>query len=486
VKRIPKLVIIGRPNVGKSSLFNRFFGRRRALVHDLPGVTRDRLEEQVEWWLEARRFPITLVDTGGLGGEHFAEEIDRQVEIALGEADIALMLFDARTGLTPADEDVLQRLRRAGVTAKIPVVGVVNKVDATTHEELLADFYAAGLDPIVTVSAEHGRGIEDLKTVVRDELRRTMGDELDENAPLAENLSAPAARSEEPRTEASEELEEPAEAPEPPTPRVPRVAIVGRPNVGKSTFVNALLGEERMIASPIAGTTVDAVDSYVELDGKPFVLIDTAGIRRRSKTEKGVEVLSVIQARKALERCDVAILMLDGESGTTDQDEKIGGLIEEIGCGVILCVNKWDTQEGKKDFSREDAAGIVRKKIAFLRYAPLLFTSAKFGKGIRGLGDLIQEILEQRRVKISTKEFTDWVRREAPIHNPMNAKFYLCHQASRHPPTFVCHVNDPEKVHFSLKRHLVNAIRERWGFMGNPVRLLFVKGGGWKGGYGAK
>lgn len=260
------------------------------------------------------------------------------------------------------------------------------------------------------------------------------------------------------------------------TQQLPRLVIVGRPNVGKSTMVNALVGEERMIASPIAGTTVDAVDSEAELGGRPFVLIDTAGIRRKSKTERGVEVLSVVQARKALERCDVAVLLLDGESGITDQDEKIGGLIEEVGCGVVLVVNKWDTQRGKKGFGRQEASEIIRKEMGFLRYAPILFASARQGRGFDDLGDLILEILEQRRVKVATHELTEWVRKASTIHNPMNAKFYLAHQSGRYPPTFVFHVSDPERIHFSLRRHLANGIREKWGYMGSPIRLVFVKG----------
>jgi GTP-binding protein len=231
-----------------------------------------------------------------------------------------------------------------------------------------------------------------------------------------------------------------------------------------------------MITSPIAGTTVDAVDSLTYLNEKPFVLIDTAGIRRKSKTEQGIEVLSFVQARKALERADVAILMLDGETGIVDQDEKIGGLIEEIGCAVILMVNKWDTQRRNKEFTRDEAAERIRKSMGFLKYAPIVFVSAKERRGFQDLGDLISEILHQKQLKIPTHQFTEWVRKEALIHNPMAAKFYLCHQSGRNPPTFVCHVNDPERVHFSLKRHFLNALRERWGFMGSPVRLLFVAG----------
>lgn len=255
------------------------------------------------------------------------------------------------------------------------------------------------------------------------------------------------------------------------------MAIVGKPNVGKSTLVNALVGEDRMITSPIAGTTVDSVDSTAILNDKEFLLIDTAGIRRKSKTEQGIEVLSVVQTRKALERADIAILLLDGDEGVTDQDEKIGGLIEEAGCAVILAINKWDTQKSNPKFTKEMASEKIRKKMAYLKYAPMMFVSAKERRGLDDLGDLVEEILHQRRLKIPTHEFTEWVRKESTIHNPDNAKFYMCHQTGRNPPTFVCHVNNPDQVHFSLRRHLVNAMRERWGFMGNPVRLLFLKGG---------
>ncbi|MCM2278335.1 MAG: ribosome biogenesis GTPase Der [Oligoflexia bacterium] len=445
--RLPRIVIIGRPNVGKSTLFNRLLGRRQALVHDLPGVTRDRIEQESDWWVGGRKYRLLLTDTGGLGGEHFAEEIRKQVEMALRDADAVIALFDAQAGLTAADEELVGELKRKGVHRKAPVYCVVNKVDAESHEKLVSEFFALGLEQVLTVSAEHGRGIDDLQEAVIGGL----APELTEQAASGDSRE-----------------EEPA--------RVPRVAIMGRPNVGKSTLTNALLGEERMITSPIAGTTVDAVDSLTELNGKPFVLVDTAGIRRKSKTEKGVEVLSVVQAKKALERSDVAILLLDGEKGITDQDEKIGGLIQEAGCGVILALNKWDTQKRNPKFTQEMAAERVRKTMAYLNYAPILFVSAKERTGFQDLGELIMEILHQRQLKIPTHEFTEWVRQESTIHNPKNAKFFLCHQAGKYPPTFICHVNDPERVHFSLKRHLINALRERWGYMGSPVRLLFVRG----------
>lgn len=456
----PRIVIIGRPNVGKSTLFNRLFGRRRALVHDMPGVTRDRLEEEATWWVKGREAQVILTDTGGLGGDRFAEEIEGQVKTALGEADLILMLWDGQVGLTPLDDELILKLQQSGVLGRIPALGVVNKVDAESHEDRVADFYASGLDPIVTISAEHGRGIEDLQEAILELLPSAWKEGKD--------LAPEEGEKEEGETEGASEGAE--------MPKVLRIAVVGRPNVGKSTLINAILREKRMITSPIAGTTVDAVDSEVLWGDRPYVFIDTAGIRRKSKTEQGVEVLSVVQTRKALERCDLAILVMDGESGVTDQDEKIGGLIEEVGCSVILVVNKWDTQRGNKDFGRDEAAEVIREKMAYLRYAPLLFMSAKQGRGIDQLPDLIDEILAQRKVKVLTHEFTEWVRAKSEIHNPMNARFYLCHQSGRNPPTFVCHVNHPDKVHFSLRRHLVNGIREKWGYMGSPIRLLFVEG----------
>jgi GTP-binding protein len=438
-----RIVIIGRPNVGKSTLFNRLLGRRRSLVHDEPGVTRDRIIEPAKWWIRGKSFSAELVDTGGLGGERFSDEIKKQVQLALSEAHVVLFLLDSQSGLTPHDEVLVRELNRSGVIGKIPVLVVVNKVDAEVHEERIADFFSLGIEPVLTVSAEHDRGIDDLREAIASAIGFTGESPIEET---------------------------PAEA------RIPRIAIVGRPNVGKSTLLNALLGTDRMITSPIAGTTVDSVDSLVELNGKPFLFVDTAGIRRKSKTEQGVEVLSVVQTRKALENADIAILVLDGEVGISDQDEKIGGLIEEVGCGVVLAMNKWDTQRKNQEFTCDLAAERIRKKMAYLRYAPILFLSAIHRKGFETLGDLLEEMIHQRSLKIPTHEFTEWVRKEATVHNPMNAKFFLCHQTGRNPPSFACHVNDPEKIHFSLRRHLVNAIRERWGYMGSPIRMHFIEG----------
>ncbi|MGE0615069.1 MAG: ribosome biogenesis GTPase Der [Bacteriovoracia bacterium] len=434
-----RLVIAGRPNVGKSTLFNRLIGKRRALVHDEPGVTRDRIEEKTTWLWGGRQLDLLVTDTGGMLGEKFDAEISRQVQMAADHANLILFVVNGQEGLVDVDRDVALRLRRLGKDKTIWLL--VNKVDTHGHEDRAADFYELGFDRLFTVSAEHDRGIDDLKDAIFEDF---------------------------------EEYCEPLEG-EPEKDRTPQIAIVGRPNAGKSTFTNALLKEERMITSPMAGTTIDAVDSYTELNGHPFILIDTAGIRRKSKTEKGVEVLSVVQARKALERAELAILMIDGEEGPSDQDEKIGSLIEEAGCSMIVAVNKWDTQKSNPGFTKKIAVEWIQTRMTYLNYAPLIFISAKNGTGFKDLGDLMHDILEQRRVKIDTREYTEWVRKESEIHNPHGAKFYMCHQSGSHPPSFVGHVNDPKKIDFSLKRHLVNAMRSRWGFMGSPVRLHFVK-----------
>ena len=467
------VVIVGRPNVGKSSLFNRLLGRKRSLVLDVPGVTRDRIVEPATFWVAAVEYPVNLIDTGGLGEGQFKEEIKGQVETALTEASIVLFVMDIRAGLTTEDREVWSSLRKAGIHGKVPVIGVLNKADSERYDEEMADFYSLGLDLLLTVSAEHALGIDDLKDTIV-----AMTDAV-AKAPRAQKSDSDDSDESEDSDEidenAVESLDEIPDEEEVKTHRLPHIAIIGQPNVGKSTILNAIFGEKRTIVSPIAGTTVDPIDLKINWNGRDFIMIDTAGIRRKNKTEQGVEVLSVVQTRKTLERADLALLMMDGEKGIYDQDEKIAGLIEEAGCSVILVLNKWDTQMNNDQFSQKLAEEELRKKIRFLGYAPLVFTTATQSLGLDRLFRVIEVLLEQRRRKLSTRELTDFIRAEAEIHNPFNARFYMIHQSGRNPPTFVAHVNDPKKIDFSLSRHLVRAIRDKWGFQGTPIRFHFIK-----------
>ncbi len=497
------VVIVGRPNVGKSSLFNRLLGRRRSLVLDTPGVTRDRIKESVEWWVYAKPVLVNLVDTGGLGHELFRHEIARQVKTALDVANVVLFVMDIRAGLTNEDRSVLQELRRSGLKDRVPLIAVLNKADSDRIEdEMIHDFYALGIEKMIAISAEHGLGIDDLKDLVvqlfeESKTEYSQEEEAEESEKLneeeksffsdddfaddeSENLDSRNAAdlidsrviSEKDAEQADEKEEKEFQSYTPP---IPSIAIVGQPNVGKSTLLNAICGEDRSIVSPVAGTTVDAIDTKVNWNGQDFLFVDTAGIRRKNKTEQGVEVLSVVQTRKALERASLAILMIDAEKGVYDQDEKIAGMIEDAGCSVIMVLNKWDTQVDNKEFSQKKAEEQLRGQIRFLGYAPLVFTTAKDGIGLDRLYRLIQVVLEQRTLKLSTREITEFIRREVEIQNPDNAKFYFVLQASRNPPTFVAHVSDPNKIHFSMTRHLVKSIRERWGYLGTPIRLLLTK-----------
>ncbi len=478
-----RVAVVGRPNVGKSTLFNRLLGRRRAIVHDMPGVTRDRIEERAEWYVGGHKYAIQLIDTGGLGHALFESEIEEQVNIALSESDAVLFLCDSQEGYTQMDAAVLKGLRQGGVLASLPIAVIANKVDEPVHEERVNDFYEAGIDPVIAVSAEHNRGIQTIKEWVISVVVKESKEQDETEAFEETEIDAEAESEIESKTDTEEQLEvEPKSLEELPLDEIPVgevdpskpicIAVVGRPNVGKSTFVNALLGRQRMITSSIAGTTSDSIDSQLDWQGRPYLLIDTAGVRRKSKTEKGIEVLSVVQTKKTLDRADIALLVLDGGEGVSDQDEKIGGLIEDAGTSVVIMVNKWDLQ-GQTGFKREEGAQHIREQMKFLKYAPIMFISAKNQKGYDNLKDLIDDIIEQKRLKVTTREFSDWVRKESEIHNPFGAKFYLSHQAGKYPPTFVSHVNDPKKVDFSLRRHLVNAIREKWGFMGSPIRMIF-------------
>lgn len=439
------IVLLGRPNVGKSALFNRLLGRKKSLVHDLPGVTRDRIIADTAWDMKEGSVAIRLIDTGGIGGKNFDAEIRRQVEIAFEEADVALLVLDSQTGPTNEDLEVLRWIRSAGLERKARLLAIANKVDDSMHEERANDFYELGFTEIIGVSAEHGRGIP----VLRERILEEAGSRA---------------------KKAVEPVEGEPDLPEPERDRTPRIAIVGKPNAGKSTLLNALLGQERAIVSPIAGTTVDPVDTPAFIGKLPVVLVDTAGIRKKSKTKQGVEVLSIVQARKQLEQADLALLVLDASEGASDQDEKIAGLVEEMGASVVVLLNKWDLL-GEK-VTRKDAEKKLRHSMPFLSYATVLYISGLKKKGLNTLEREIRGVLEDRKVRITAKELTDWLKGELNISNPDSVKLFYAHMAGSRPPTFILHVNDPRKMHFSLRRKIVNRLRGRWGFRGSPVRLV--------------
>jgi len=445
----PIVALVGRPNVGKSTLFNRLIGERLAVVADRPGTTRDRLVAEAEW--RGRTFDV--VDTGGidptkpglseplsLDSADYIPQIRAQAEMAAASADVILMLVDGETGPIPADREVADLLRRRvrSVSAP-PVLLVVNKCDNADRRKQAMEFFEFGLGDPIPISALHGTGT---------------GDMLDR---LVEALP-PAAAMEEEHDRVG-------------------IAIIGRPNVGKSSLLNRLLGEERVLVSPIPGTTRDAVDTHIDFGDVPITLIDTAGIRRRGKVEPGVEKYSVLRALKAVERADVVFMLVDASQGVTAQDAHVAGMAIEKHKSAVVLVNKWDliptAQADKADFTLH-----IRQELKFLDYVPVLFISALTGKGVEEILPLALEVHEERLRRIPTAEVNrllrDAIERHAPpTQSGRRLKLFYASQVRSDPPTFVFHVNDPKLVHFTYARFLENQIRERYGFLGTPLRLSF-------------
>lgn len=424
---LPTVVIVGRPNVGKSTLFNAIIGRRKAITGDEPGITRDRIAGEAVH----RRRRFRVIDTGGVIPDEEAlipSEILRQARVALDEAAHIVFLIDGRTEITAADRDLAMMLRRLGK----PVTLAVNKIDAPKREVLAAEFYSLGFERVIPVSAEHRLGI-------------------------AELLDA--------ATESFPETEAPAEEDAGERPRAIRVAIIGRPNVGKSTLLNALLGQERAIVSPVAGTTRDSVDERMVIDGREYVFVDTAGIRRKGKTRLMAEKLSVVMARKHIRMAHIALLVLDAEEGPVGGDATIGGYAHEEGRALVLVVNKWDLFD---DHRRKEFEAAARAQLRFLDYAPVVFLSAKERRGIPALLDKINLCWESFNFRAPTGELN---RLAGQFQLERGRRIYYITQPSVRPPTFVLFMESDEPLHFSTERHIINRLRERFGFPGTPIVL---------------
>jgi GTP-binding protein len=431
--RRPVVAIVGRPNVGKSALFNRLIGQRKAIVEDIPGTTRDRLYGDVEW----KDLYYTLIDTGGLepdSEEGYPALIRDQVQIALTEAEVILFVVDATVGITATDAEIAELLRR---TDK-PVLLIANKGDNPARQELAVEFYELGLGDPLSVSAYHGLGVREVQDALIELL---------------------------PPTESEEETD------------VLRIAVVGRPNVGKSALVNAILGEGRVIESEVPGTTRDAVDTPFAYKDRQLVLVDTAGIRRPGKVEKGIEKYSVMRARDAIERADVVVLVLDATQKLAQQDLHIAGDVVDAHRALIIAVNKWDLLEDEDEL-RDEYTEVIVSRTKFAPWVPLAFISAKHGLNIEGLLDLAVEVGDARSVRIPTAEVNAALREAVAKHPPPSTgkrqlRIFYATQAGIRPPTFVFFCNDASLVHFSYRRFLENHFRRRFGFEGTAIKLEF-------------
>jgi GTP-binding protein len=430
----PIVAIVGRPNVGKSTFFNYLAGRRISIVEDTPGVTRDRIYTEVEW----RNRKFTLIDTGGIepySEDKIMQQMKNQAEIAIETADVIVFMVDMKDGLTASDREVATMLRKS----RKPVILTVNKVDKVGDlPPEVYEFYNLGMDNLMTVSSIHGLGVGDLL----DEIYKYFPDEVDE--------------------EYDEE--------------VIKVAVIGKPNAGKSSLINKILGEERVIVSDIPGTTRDAIDTYVENDEGKFVFIDTAGIRRQSRINENIERYSTIRSWTAIERADVCLIMIDAVEGVTEQDTKIAGYAHEQGKASIIVVNKWDLVE-KDTGTLEEYRKTVLEKLGFMLYAPVMFISAKTGQRVDKIYELVKYVANQAALRISTGVLNDLLNEaiamvQPPSDKGRRLKIYYMTQASVKPPTFVLFVNNMELMHYSYERYLENQLRKSFGFEGTPIRFI--------------
>lgn len=430
----PIVAVVGRPNVGKSTFFNYLAGSRISIVEDTPGVTRDRIYAEIEW----RNRKFTLIDTGGI--EPYSEDIimqqmKRQAEIAIETADVIIFMVDAKGGMTATDKEVATMLRKS----QKPVVLTVNKVDRVGDPPPeVYEFYNLGMGDMVVISSVHGLGMGDLLDAVFEHFPEDIDDTEDED--------------------------------------VIKVAVVGKPNAGKSSLINSILGEERVIVSDIPGTTRDAIDTNVINDGQKFTFIDTAGIRKRSKINEVIEKYSTIRSWTAIERADVCLIMIDAQDGVTEQDTKIAGYAHEQGKASIIVVNKWDLIE-KETGTLEEYRKVVHEKLGFMTYAPVLFISAKTGQRVHKIYELIKFVANQAAFRISTGMLNDLVNEAVAMVQPPSdkgkrLKIYYMTQAGIKPPSFVVFVNDLELFHYSYERYLENQLRKNFGFEGTPIRFI--------------
>lgn len=444
MSRTPLVALVGRPNVGKSTLFNRIVGRRLAVVSEVAGTTRDRLYTDAEWIGKT----FTIVDTGGIeitegrntaplseDSERFLPLIRQQASIAIQDADVIVQVVDGQVGITAADREVADILRQS----KKPTLVASNKLESSKLWNTAYEFYELALGEVYPVSALHGAGTGDLLDAIINAIPENFG-EIEEDDSI-------------------------------------KIAILGRPNTGKSTLLNKLIGAERAIVSPIAGTTRDATDTKIKWHGEDFTLIDTAGIRRRGKIDPGIEKYSVLRAIKALQRADIALLMVDAEDGVTAQDAHIGGMLAEANSGVVILVNKWDalTKDSHTLYQYEEK---VRYDLNFLPYAPIMFISAKTGQRVNTILAETLKVNEARHSRIPTGALNKWLREVTTQHPPpskngVRMKFFYATQPKVAPPTFVFFVNKPEWIHFSYQRYMENKLRESFPLTGTPVRFIF-------------
>ena len=450
----PVVVLVGRPNVGKSTLFNRLIGERLAIVDDVPGTTRDRLIAESNW----AGYDFFVVDTGGIdptkqraqeplsvGSKEFIRDIREQAELAMSEADVILLLVDAMQGVTQADRELVDLLRRRQNTvegaSQTPVLLVANKAESKTAWLGSMDFYSLGLGEPYAISAIHGTGTGDLLDAVVEHFPHAIDDDTEDTSI--------------------------------------KVAIVGKPNAGKSSLLNKLVGQERMIVSNIPGTTRDSIDTKITFEDQAFTLIDTAGIRKRGAIEPGVEKYSVLRAMKSIERCDIAVLVIDAESGITAQDTHIAGFIKDAWKSVILVVNKWDLIE-KDSYTAIEFENRIRQELNFLPYVPIVFISAQTGQRVHQLLPLVMEVQKERLFKMTTSQLNKVLvdaqdKHQAPSGTGKPFHIYYGTQVRSEPPTFMLYCNDPKLGHFTYLRFLENQIRQVYPFLGTPVRLVLKK-----------